>query len=135
MLVIRWLQNEPELPMTRFSLERGKWYAMELFDPQFGAEIRRCSPVRVDRLELKGSGSRRFDLSFFHAAYPEGVQNKVYTIQTIQRSGHFLFGQSVGTDRLVLFFDLSDEWLGQHFDDQALKYLRLLQANSAPSAC
>lgn len=62
--------------MTRFSLECGKWYAMELFDQQFGAEIRRCSPVRVDRLELKGGGSRRFD-------------------------------------------------------DQALKYLRLLQANSA----
>jgi len=118
--------------MSRFTLEPRNWYAMELFSREFGPEIRRCSPIRVDALALASSGSRRFDLSFFHAAYPEGVQNKVYTIQTIQRSDHFLLGRVVDTGRLVLFLELSDKWLNQHFDDQALEYLRLVQKGPAP---
>ena len=83
--------------MSRFTLEPLNWYAMELLSPDFGSEVRRCSPIRVDALAIATSGSRRFDLSFFHAAYPEGVQNKVYTIQTIQRSDHFLLGRVVDT--------------------------------------
>jgi ADP-ribosyl-[dinitrogen reductase] hydrolase len=118
--------------MSRFTLEPRNWYAMELISPEFEQEVRRCSPIRVDAVELAGNGSRRFDLSFFHAAYPEGVQNKVYTIQTIQRTDHFLLGRVADTSRLVLLLKLSDSWLNQHFDKQALKYLRLLQADSAP---
>ena len=121
--------------MSRFTLEPRKWYAMELLDSEFGSEIRRCSPIRVDALELEGNGSRLFHLSFFHAAYPEGVQTKIYTIQTIQRSEHFLLGRVVDTGRLVLLLELSDKWLKQHFDDHALKYLRLLQAESPPRDC
>jgi hypothetical protein len=113
--------------MSRFTLDPREWYAMELLSSEFGTEVRRYSPIRVDGLAPKGSGSRRFDLSFFHAAYPEGVQNKVYTIKTVQRCDHFLFGRVADTNRLVLFLELSDKWLKQHFDDQALNYLRTLQ--------
>lgn len=105
---------------------------MELISPEFGPDIRRYSPIRVDKVALAGNGSRRFDLSFFHAAYPEGVQDKVYSIQTIQRSDHFLIGQVVGTQRLVFFLALSDTWLNQHFDDHSLNYLRGLQKTSGP---
>ena len=42
---------------------------MELISPEFGPDIRRYSPIRVDKVALVGNGSRRFDLSFFHAAY------------------------------------------------------------------
>lgn len=75
--------------MTGFTLEPRKWYAMELIGPEFGPEVRRCSPIRVDAVELVESGSRRLHLSFFHAAYPEGVQSKSYTVETIQRSDQF----------------------------------------------
>ncbi len=105
---------------------------MELISPEFGPDIRRYSPIRVDKVALVGNGSRRFDLSFFHAAYPEGVQDKVYSIQTIQRSDHFLIGQVVNTHRLVLFLALSDTWLNQHFDDHSLNYLRGLQKAPGP---
>ncbi len=105
---------------------------MELISPEFGPDIRRYSPIRVDKVALTGNGSRRFDLSFFHAAYPEGVQDKVYSIQTIQRSDHFLIGQVVDTQRLVFFLPLSDTWLNQHFDDQSLNYLRDLQKAARP---
>ena len=105
---------------------------MELISPEFGPDIRRYSPIRVDKVALVGNGSRRFDLSFFHAAYPEGVQGKVYSIQTIQRSDHFLIGQVVDTKRLVFFLALSDAWLNQHFDDRSLNYLREFQKASRP---
>lgn len=118
--------------MSRFTLEPGKWYAMELISPEFGSDVRRYSPIRVDKVALVGNGARRFDLSFFHAAYPEGVQDKVYSIQTIQRSDHFLIGQVVDTQRLVFFLALSDTWLNQHFDDHSLNYLRGLQKAPGP---
>ena len=118
--------------MSRFTLEPGNWYAMELMSPEFGADVRRYSPIRVDKVALAGNGSRRFDLSFFHAAYAEGVQDKVYSIQTIQRSDHFLIGQVVDTQRLVFFLALSDTWLNQHFDDHSLNYLRDLQKAARP---
>ena len=104
---------------------------MELIGPEFRSEVRRCSPIRVDAVELAENGSRRFDLSFFHAAYPEGVQNKTYTIQTIKRSDHFLLGRVIDTSRLVLLLELSDRWLNQHFDEQSLKYLHVLRFGSA----
>lgn len=118
--------------MSRFTLEPGQWYAMELISPEFGAEVRHYSPIRVDAFEPAGQGSRRFNLSFFHAAYPEGVQDKVYTIKTIERNNHFLLGKVVGTDRLVLLMELSDQWLNRHFDKQSLSYLRSLQTDSGP---
>ena len=121
--------------MSRFTLQPLNWYAMELLGPEFGSEVRHCSPIRVDAVELAGNGSRRFDFSIFHAAYPECVQTKTYTIQTTQRIDHFLLGRVVDTIRLVLLLELSDKWLKQHFDDQALEYLRLLQTDSPARGC
>lgn len=115
--------------MSRFTLEPGQWYAMELISPEFGAEVRHYSPIQVNAFEPAGQGSRRFNLSFFHAAYPQVVQDKVYTIQTIQRCGYFLLGKVVGTSRLLMLMELSEHWLNKHFDDQALNYLRSLQAS------
>lgn len=105
---------------------------MELIGPEFGTEVRHYSPILATSLSAPAKGSRCFDLSFFHAAYPEGVQDKVYTIRTIERSNHFLLGTVVGTSRLVLFMALSDQWLNRHFDKQALSYLRSLQTDTAP---
>ena len=105
----------------RFTLTPGRWYAMELISPEFGLDVRRCSPVRVDGFQPAGDGSGSFELSFFHAAYPEGVQNKLYNIYTLERQEHYLLGREAGQKRLVLFLELTDEWLEKNFDRQALK--------------
>jgi len=106
---------------VRFTLTPGRWYAMELISPEFGPAVRRCSPVRVDGFRPAGDGSGSFELSFFHAAYPEGVQSKLYNIYTLERQEHYLLGREAGQKRLVLFLELTDEWLEKNFDRQALK--------------
>ena len=105
----------------RFSLLPGRYYAMELFSPEFGEQVRHASPIRVYELTAAGGGDRRFELSFHHEAYPQGVRDKLYTVETIERIEHYLFGRVVGTDRLVLFTNLNMEWLHRHFDDRAVK--------------
>jgi hypothetical protein len=108
----------------RFSLQPEKFYAMELFSPEFGEQVRTYSPIKVYSIAPAGGGSRRFDLSFFHAAYPEGVQEKVYNIRTIERSANFLLGRVLGTDRVILIMELTDAWLHKHFDDRAVRSFR-----------
>ena len=100
----------------RFTLEPGRWYAMELIGPEFGEEIRSCSPIRVSRIDALGGGSREFQLDFFHANYPAGVQDKSYRIKTISRDQNYLLGRVAGTDRLVLIFDLHYRWINSHFN-------------------
>lgn len=89
---------------------------MELFGPEFGAEVRHCSPVLVHALTPAGGGKRCFELAFYHSAYAAGVRDKVYSIQTIERSEHFLLARVLGTERLVLLMELTDEWLNKNFE-------------------
>jgi hypothetical protein len=97
--------------MSRFTLEPGNWYAMEVISPEFRSDIRHCSPIAVHSLSPAGGGKRCFDLEFYHAAYPAGVRDKTYTLQTIKRAEYFLLASVVGTERLALFMELTDEWL------------------------
>jgi hypothetical protein len=79
--------------MNRFVLQRNRWYAVEIIGAEFGAEIRSYSPIRVDDITPKGN--RRFELQFYHANYPEGVRNKIYELQTLDRNENFILARSV----------------------------------------
>lgn len=100
--------------MTRFTLEPRNWYAMELLGPEFGENVRHCSPIQVYSLTPAGDGKGWFELSFYHAACPAGARDKVYTLQTINRSQHFLLANVVGTTRLVLLMEMTDEWVAKN---------------------
>lgn len=50
--------------MSRFTLNPDQWYAMELFGPEFGAEVRHCLPVLVHALTPAGGGKRCFERAF-----------------------------------------------------------------------
>ncbi|WP_196800518.1 hypothetical protein [Thioalkalivibrio sp. AKL10] len=104
-------------PSGRFTLEAGCWYALELMGEEFGPSLRAYSPVKVFGVQLFKDGSRRFDLDFFHANYPAGVQHKRYTIKTIERNRFFLLGgvDSPSVSRFVLLSPISADWLNEHF--------------------
>ena len=102
--------------MRRFTLNADQWYAMELLGPEFGAEVRHCSPIKVYSLRPAGDGKRCFELAFHHSAYPAGVRDKVYFLQTIERSEHFLLGRVLGTERVILLMELTDEWLNRNVE-------------------
>jgi hypothetical protein len=99
----------------RFTLERDNWYAMEIISPEFGADVRAYSPVKVYGVSPYGGGKRRFELEFFHANYPAGVQQKTYVVETIGRKKNYLLGRVIDSERIILIFALTEEWLDKHF--------------------
>ena len=101
--------------MDRLSLEPGHWYAAELLGEEFGDEIRSYSPIRVE--EIRPRGGRRFSLAFYHANYPEGVRDKVYELETIERNATFILARSRehSPSRLMLIYTVTRAWLQEHF--------------------
>lgn len=101
--------------MDRFSLQKNCWYAAEIIGEEFGSEIRSYSPIRVEKITLKGT--RKFDLNFYHANYTEGVRDKVYEFQTVERNKHFVLARSTSDQpvRWFLIYAISSDWLNKHF--------------------
>lgn len=88
---------------------------MELLGEEFGSEIRSYSPIRVDK--ITPHGGRKFSLAFYHANYPEGVRDKVYDLETLERNQTFISARSVSHNpvRLMLVYAITGEWLREHF--------------------
>ena len=101
----------------RFNLESSRWYAMELLGSDFGAALRTYSPIKIYGVEPGGLGRRTFHLDFYHARYPEGVRDKRYHLQTIERSEHFILARTFedSTCRYLLIHTVTTQWLNQHF--------------------
>ena len=79
--------------------------------------IRDYSPIKVIAVSPLQSGRRRFKLSFYHANYPEGVRDKAYTLQTLERGRRFLLARSTDhqPSRLLLIYPITAQWLRLHF--------------------
>lgn len=102
----------------RFTIRQGGWYAAEFIDDLFGPEesFRSFSPIRIRTTSPAGGGKRRFELSFHHVNYPAGVRDKIYPLETIERTAGFLLARCAdhyGT-RLLLIHDISLPWLRRH---------------------
>ena len=98
----------------RFTLERDNWYAMEIISPEFGVDVRAYSPVQVCGVTPYGGGKRCFELEFFHANYPAGVQRKTYVVETIVREKNYLLGRIIDSERIILLFELTEDWVDKH---------------------
>ncbi len=105
--------------MSLFTLESGSWYACELIGDEFdwGEDPHSFSPIRVERVTPRRKGNRTFELSFFHQNYPEGVQDKVYRLKTLERGERYILAHSLdhNPSRLLLIYKLQPEWIRQHF--------------------
>ena len=117
------MQDDALTPLdARFTLRSGWWYAAELIGDEFGpdSEFRSHSPIRVDAVRPSGGGQRHFTLSFYHANYPEGVRDKTYSLQMLERGERFLLARSLNHTpvRILLIYDISWPWLRSHFGIQ-----------------
>jgi hypothetical protein len=102
----------------RFTLEIGRWYAAEIIGDEFAKEgMRSYSPLRVDAVKPLGGAKRQFELHFYHLNYPEGVRDKVYTMQTLERGHYYLLVRSTDHNpaRVFLIYEISWEWIEKHF--------------------
>lgn len=103
--------------MARFTLQVGQWYACEIIGDEF-AEDKCCySPIKVLKVEPDKSGNRTFTMHFYHANYPEGVRNKSYRLQTIERGRSLLLARSLDHDppRFLQVYEITAEWVVRHF--------------------
>ena len=84
----------------------------------FVRKFNHVSPILVEGLQVHNSGNRLFKLSFFHANYSQGVQDKRYELQTVIRNTFMLVAErqdEEGKWPVLCFFDLTPEWLEIHF--------------------
>jgi len=102
----------------RFTLQKNNWYACELIGDEFNEDKCSYSPIRVYKIKPLGSGQRKFILSFYHANYPEGVNDKKYKLRTIQRGKAFILAKSIGHNppRYLQIYDIDEGWLKRHFN-------------------
>ncbi|MFP4154800.1 MAG: hypothetical protein ACLFSG_03800 [Halothiobacillaceae bacterium] len=101
--------------MDRFTLEKGRWYAAEIISEFFGNHVRSYTPIRVH--DVQPQGGRCYALDFYHANYPQGVQSKRYTLQTVERNRFFILARSTHHEptRWLLIYDINASWLRKHF--------------------
>lgn len=113
--------TSPEQESDQFILQDRCWYAAEIIGEEFGTEIRSYSPIHIHSIQAENLGRRRFTLSFYHANYPEGVRDKVYTLQEIERTRTYLLARSTEhtPTRLMLIYPISGDWLTKHFGTRA----------------
>ena len=109
------------MTQTLFTLVPRCWYAVELIGDEFGDALRSYSPVRVDAVTPLGTGVGEMSVDFFHANYPEGVQQKSYRIQVVERQTRYLLARGLDHTpaRLLLIFEPTREWLKQHLGLEA----------------
>lgn len=100
-----------------FTLEAGRWLAAEFIGEEFGAELRSFSPIRIDHVKPLKTGSGLLELGFLHASYPQGVQDKVYRLQVLERNARFILARCLDHQpaRYLLVHDIDRAWLQGHF--------------------
>jgi hypothetical protein len=105
--------------MTRFTLEPRRWYACELIGDEFTEDKCSYSPIKVHQVKPAKTGNRTFALEFYHANYPEGVRDKVYQLQTIERGRSLLLAKSLehNPPRFLQIYEITAEWVSRHFRD------------------
>lgn len=114
----------------RFTLEPRQWYACEIIGDEFDDDKCSYSPIKVISVMPAQKGNRTFSLDFYHANYPEGVRDKTYTLQTIERGSSFLLAKAIDYEpvRLLQIYEISPEWVTSHFpsfrpDDEIQRWL------------
>jgi hypothetical protein len=100
----------------RFTLQPGKWYACEILGDEFHDDLCTYSPIRVAQVRPLKTGNRALQLGFYHANYPEGVRDKTYLVETIERGQRFLLARSTTHEpvRFLQIYDITWPWLERH---------------------
>jgi len=101
----------------RFTLRSGEWYACEFIGDEYDQDKCSYSPIKIQQIEPCKTGKREVVLSFYHANYPEGVRDKKYRLQTIERGETFLLAKSLdhSPSRLLQIYKISSDWISNHF--------------------
>jgi hypothetical protein len=100
-----------------YRMQENTWYAAEILEDGLIHGGHRYSPIRVEQVTPLKTGNRIFELRFFHANYPAGVQDKTYRLQTVHAGEEYILARSVDGDppRFMLIHDIRSDWMRKHF--------------------
>lgn len=100
----------------RFLVKPRQWYVCEFFGDDVPYAYRH-SPIKVFDIKLLKSGKKVFELSFYHANYPEGVRDKKYRLQTIERASNYILAMTLDHSpvRYLYITGIDWEWLKDNF--------------------
>lgn len=98
----------------RFTLEREKWYAWQMF-PGY-ADFTYFSPIYVHEVVPRKTGKGVFTLKFHNAFYAQGVQHFESDLHTLKRCEDYLLCEPASGDenyraRSMIITSLTRKWL------------------------
>ena len=105
----------------RFTLQPGKWYACEFVGDEFDEDKCSYSPIKIYEITPLNKGDRTYKLNFYHANYLEGVQEKEYSLRTIERGRTFLLAKAFeySPSRYLQIYDIDTDWVRRHFPEKS----------------
>ncbi len=111
------VNNREEREEVVFIPEEEEWYAMEIFGDDFHGVFTGemdYSPIKV--ITFEEAEGYYFNLVFYHAWYPAGVQGKKYTIEVIQTGEHYILARSVDHDpvRVLRIYNIDKHWIKRY---------------------
>ncbi len=101
----------------RFILSPGRWYGWQMLPGYSGNYQPYFSPILVDRVAHKKTGSGWLDIDFYNAFYSEGVQDFQLSVRILARGGEYLVCSIDGSgpsQRVAVISSLSMDWLRNH---------------------
>lgn len=106
--------------MSRFTLQPRRWYSCQFIGDEFDSDqvgSISYSAIKIHDLIPSKNGGRVFKLEFYHANSPEGVRDKSYTLQTIERGETYILARAVDHHpvRILRICEVTMEWLLTHF--------------------
>lgn len=101
----------------QFTLELGNWYACEFIGDEFDDDSCSYSPIKVNEMSPLKSGRGTFQLAFYHANYPEGVRDKSYELEMLERGSRYLLAISKKHNpaRVMQIYEIDWAWMNRHF--------------------
>ena len=111
----------------RLKIESGTWYACTFFGDDMAGYDETLggysfSPILVIELNPLKTGQSKFQLKFFHANYPEGVNTKEYECVKLGHGRTFVLAQSDhgSAGRYLIIKEITPEWALLHWREKAL---------------
>jgi len=103
-----------------FTLEERRWYGVRFIgDEFFDLRSYQYTPIRVDGIRPLKTGKGIFELDFYHANYPEGVQGKMYRLKMLERGEKYILAKSVEhmPARILHIQAMTWDWISNHFPE------------------
>jgi len=104
----------------RFTIEERRWYGVRFIgDEYFDLRGYQYSPIRVDGIRPLKTGKGIFELNFYHANYPSGVNDNLYRLKTLERGETYILAKSTEhTPAKILHIQsITWEWINDHFPE------------------